>query len=203
MEHGYSLPFAEAPPEPIWLKNNNSAYLHRNFVQEAIDELVQSYRVIEVLEPPLVINPLSVSVQSNGKKRLILDLRHVNKALVKQRVKYDDWKVAMSYFRKDSFMIFFFDLKSGYHHIEIGSSDQCYLGFAWQSDNQETKFYVFTVLPFGLSTAPHIFTKSLKPLVKHWRYQGIHIAFFFRRRLAHRELLRSGAQFGLEGKTRS
>ena len=71
-----------------------------------------------------------------------------------------------------------FDLKSGYHHIEIASSDQCYLGFTCQSDNQETKFYVFTVLPFGLSTAPHIFTKSLKPLVKHWRYQGIYIALF-------------------------
>ena len=32
------------------------------------------------------------------------------------------------------------------------------------------KFYVFTVLPFGLSSAPHVFTKILKPLEKHWRY---------------------------------
>ena len=71
-----------------------------------------------------------------------------------------------------------FDLKSGYHHIEIASNDQTYLGFAWQSDNQETKLHVFTVLPLGMSTAPHIFTKTLKPLVKHWRHQGLRVALF-------------------------
>ena len=37
---------------------------------------------------------------------------------------------------------------------------------------------MFTVLPFGLSSAPHIFTKTLKPLEKHWRHQGICVAIF-------------------------
>ena len=40
------------------------------------------------------------------------------------------------------------------------------------------KLYVFTVLPFGLSSAPHVFTKILKLLEKHWRYQGICLAVF-------------------------
>ena len=34
-------------------------------------------------------------------------------------------------------------------------------------------FFMFTVLPFVLSSAPYIFTKLLRPLVKHWRSQGI------------------------------
>jgi hypothetical protein len=34
------------------------------------------------------------------------------------------------------------------------------------------------VLPFGLSTAPYLFTKLLKPLQKHWRYKGICLALF-------------------------
>ena len=63
-----------------------------------------------------MVNPLSVSVQPNGKKRLILDLRYVNKHLIKQIVKYEDWKIALSYFQKRAFMISF-DLKSSYHHI--------------------------------------------------------------------------------------
>ena len=37
---------------------------------------------------------------------------------------------------------------------------------------------MFTVLPFGLSSAPHAFTKILKPLEKHWRHQGICVAVF-------------------------
>lgn len=33
---------------------------------------------------------------------------------------------------------------------------------------------MFTVLPFRLSSAPYIFTKLFRPLVKHWRSKGIH-----------------------------
>ena len=80
------------------LKNNKSAGLNADFVDEAIRELVLSGRVCEVSQEPLVVNPLSVSIQPCGKKRLILDLCHVNKCLVKQRVKYEDWKVALAYF---------------------------------------------------------------------------------------------------------
>ena len=38
---------------------------------------------------------LSVSVQSSGKKRLILDLRFVNRHVRKQKVKFEDLKVAL------------------------------------------------------------------------------------------------------------
>ena len=62
------------------------------------------------MNEPFVANPLSVSVQPSGKKRLILDLRHVNKSLFKQSVKYEDWKTALYYFVKDAY-IFSFDLK--------------------------------------------------------------------------------------------
>jgi hypothetical protein len=127
---------------------------------------------------PLCVNPLSVSVQQNGKKRLILDLRHVNKCLLKQKVKYEDWKVALAYFAKDAYM-FSFNLKSGYHHVEISEQHQTFLGFSWRKpDFNGEVFHVFNVLPFGLSTAPYIFTKLLKPLEKHWRSQGICIAIF-------------------------
>ena len=84
--------------------------------------------------------------------------------------------MALNYFSINNFM-FSFDLKSGYHHIEIHEKYQIYLGFSWQNyKNGITKYYMFTVLPFGLSTAPYIFTKMLKPIEKHWRYQGIKMA---------------------------
>ena len=75
--------------------------------------------------------------------------------------------------------MFTFDLKSGYHHIEIYHEHQTYLGFAWNFGTEKTvRYYKFTALPFGLSTAPYIFTKMLKPLQKHWRCQGICLALF-------------------------
>ena len=113
-----------------------------------------------------------------GKKRLILDLRQVNQYLGKQKIKYEDWKVGLSYFKKGHFMIYF-NMKSGYYHIDIHPEFQTFLGFAWRfSNNKSCRYFVFTVLPFGLSTAPHIFTKILKPLVKYWRYSGINLGLF-------------------------
>ena len=52
------------------------------------------------------------------------------------------------------------------------------MGFSWKFRNGVTRYFVFTVLPFGLSSAPHIFTKVLKPLEKYWRVFGFNIALF-------------------------
>ena len=56
--------------------------------------------------------------------------------------------------------MFSFDLKSGYHHIEIFEGHQAYLGFSWRhAESNCLKFFAFRVLPSGLASAPHIFTK--------------------------------------------
>ena len=65
-----------------------------------------------------------------------------------------------------------FDLKSGYHHVDIHPDYWSYLGFSWGT-HVARKFYVFKVLPFGLSSACYVFTKLLRPLVKRWRGMGI------------------------------
>ncbi|XP_022791177.1 uncharacterized protein LOC111330573 [Stylophora pistillata] len=39
-------------------------------------------------------------------------------------------------------------------------------------------FFMFTILPFGLSSAPYIFTKLLRPLVRHWQSQGIYTVVY-------------------------
>ena len=54
-----------------------------------------------------------------------------------------------------------------------------YLSFSWDFGKGHTRYFQFTVLPFGLSSAPLIFTKLLKPLITHWRSQGIPITIFF------------------------
>ena len=40
-----------------------------------------------------------------------------------------------------------FDLKSGYHHVDVNKEHWRYLGFYWKKH-----FYVFKVLPFGLGS---------------------------------------------------
>ena len=64
--------------------------------------------------------------------------------------------------------MFAFDLKSGYHHIDVAPHHRKYLGFEWGG-----KFYTFAVLPFGLSSAPYVFTKVMRVLVQLWRSKGL------------------------------
>ena len=40
------------------------------------------------------------------------------------------------------------------------------------------RYFVFTFLPFGLSSAPYIFANCLKPLEKYWRFNRVNIALF-------------------------
>jgi hypothetical protein len=65
-----------------------------------------------------VVNPLTVSINGKGKERLILDLRHVNNKVVLNEIKFENWITLKHYVTKGGFG-FIFDLKPGYHHIDI------------------------------------------------------------------------------------
>ena len=79
---------------------------------------------------PKVINPLSVSLNSKGKKRLILDLRYANDHLYKEKIKFANWKYFENYLQANKGYLFKFDLKNGYHHIDIFQPHQTYLGLS-------------------------------------------------------------------------
>ena len=129
--------------------------------------------MVQVPFKPYVVSPLSVATNSSGKKRLILDLSILNLFVRKDKVKFQDLKLAAEYFHEKCYM-FKFDLKSGYFHIDISPSQMSYLGFSWQSN-----FYCYSVLPFGLSSAPYIFTtKCLRPMVKYWRQHSVRIVLY-------------------------
>ena len=85
INEGYCIPFHSTPP-PSFSQNNKSDLAHPSFVEEAISELLLARRVLERGVIPRNVNLLSDSIQSSGKKRLILDLRFINKHLWKSSV---------------------------------------------------------------------------------------------------------------------
>lgn len=127
IENGYKIPMRNEPDSVI-LQNNKSAFMHEKFVDSAIEDLVISGSAEVVTVRPHVINPLTVSVSSKGKERLILDLRHVNEHVVLSRIKFEDLKTVSQYIKSESFG-FIFDLKSGYHHVDVFHAQRQYLGF--------------------------------------------------------------------------
>ena len=159
INQGYKIPFFHLPT-PFSKANNVSARNNSTFVSEAVNELLKLDLMEEIFCAPDIVNPLSVSTRTSGKQRLILDLRHVNAFVYKQKFKCEDLSVATQIFDKD-YYLFKFDLKSGYHLIEIFPEHRKYLAFAWDFGTGKFRYFQFCVLPFGLSSAPFIFTRFL------------------------------------------
>ena len=86
---GYRIPFFDLP-ENFVIPNRSSAFKFKDFVNEAISELIERGCVKEVLIPPKFINPLHAVQQSGGKCRLILDLSYLNRFIRKQSVRFED-----------------------------------------------------------------------------------------------------------------
>ena len=156
--------------------NHQSALFNYQFVTEAISELITNRCAKQVQERPVVCSPLMVVTSAEGKLRLVLNLNYLNQFLYRESFKYEDLRIAMLLFDKEDFLLEF-DLKSGYHHLDIFEPHQSFLGFSWEVE-KERKYFVFRVLLFGLGSACYDFTKLMRPLVRHWRGQGIQVVLY-------------------------
>ena len=57
--------------------------------------------------------------------------------------------------------------RGAYYSVPVAQEHRKYLRFIWRS-----KLYQYTCFPNGLSSAPRLFTKLMKPCYAHLRCQG-------------------------------
>ena len=79
---GYKLPLRYTLCK-VELRNNMSAIDNPEFVAYEIQKLLDKGCVREVSVIPQVVNLLTVALDKGGKRRLVLDRRHVNSNLFK------------------------------------------------------------------------------------------------------------------------
>ena len=164
---GYYLPLVADPKKKLF-KNHASVAQQAEFVESAILKLLVAGSVLETDQEHIhICSPLGVVPKKNNKFRLILDLRYLNQHLASFKFKFEDLRVASQLLDLGDWF-FTFDLFNGYHHIDIGVEHRKYLGFSYKLEGKD-RFFTFASLPFGLSTAPYVFTKVMKPLVSYWR----------------------------------
>lgn len=162
------------PPAPAVFSNHPSALAHSDFVDAAVAALIAKSSVKQVARDFIrVLNPLGVAVQ-RAKPRLVLDQRHVNKYLDMAGKKFQLTRICdVSSLLKHGDFLFTLDLESAYHHIELDCKALPFMGFEWKGI-----FYVFTVLPFGLATAPWVFTKLTRPIVALLNLSGVRVSSY-------------------------
>lgn len=159
----------------LFAANRKGARVESEFVNEEIGRLLESGSIREVPDPPEVVSPLQV-VSSGEKKRLILDLSALNSFISTPRFRLEDVNSAWEFFSLNRYACKF-DFRSGYHHISVSEHHKKFLGFSWR-ENEKERFFEYQVMPFGLSSAPYLFTKIFRVLVKKWRSQGFTIFLY-------------------------
>lgn len=102
------------------------------------------------------------SSQDKSNIRLVYDCRHVNKFLTPPPYKLPTIPKDLQSCPKG--FGFVSDISSGYHHIPLHEDVKQYLCFQWRK-----VFFCWNVVPFGLSTAPWIFTTWLKSYISAWK----------------------------------
>ena len=152
---GYVLPLITDPPA-YKQANQKSALEHKEFVDEAITDLLNNGCIQRVPTAPHMCSPLSVVCNSEGKKRLVVNLRYINQFLKIDSFKYEDLRTLLSILNPTDFL-FKFDLKSGYHHVEIFEPHWKYLGFAGVRAREKLIIYLLSYRS-ALQTACYVFT---------------------------------------------
>lgn len=108
----------------------------------------------------------------DGQQRFILNLKQLNKHITTQHFKLEDLRTSLKLISQDCYMATI-DLKDAYFLVNIHQNSRKYLRFYWSG-----QLYQFNVLPFGLNTAPFVFTKILKPVAKLLRSMGYLSTFY-------------------------
>ena len=117
-------------------------------------------------DPENYISNIFIRPKSDGSHRLILNLKYLNAGVDHIHFKMETLRCVVPIIKKHSWFASI-DLKDADESVPIDPHFRKYLSFYWAG-----RLYQFTSLPNGLSSAPRVFTKLLKPVFSYLRKQG-------------------------------
>lgn len=164
IEHGFPL-HLQRLPKRVRIPN----YVPRQyegFVTQELGRLTDQAALTETPYKPYLVLPIGVVPKKSGKLRLIHNLRYLNKFLAARKFKYEDISTIAEIVQPDDWMTVL-DVEDGFYHISIHPAFRHLLGLEWQG-----RYYVWNVLPMGLSLSPWVFTKITRPILQYLRQNG-------------------------------
>ena len=161
-----SPPLQKALPRPLTLSVSDtlaldramSEFLKKKIIERCVDENGQGFfsNVFPVLK-------------ADGTARVILNLKDLNRYITHVHFKMESVSDVINLVHPNCFFMSV-DFKDAYFSVHAKPNDRKWLKFMWKGHP-----FQFTCLPQGLTSAPRIFTKLLKPILSHLRKLGIAI----------------------------
>lgn len=165
---GYRIPFFEYPSQSVNDYPNQSFSTADTIAIGKELKHLQDIGAVRQCAPVQgqFLSSIFLVPKSNGEMRFILNLKKLNKFVSLEHFKMEDVRTAVKLMNRDCFMANL-DLKEAYFLVLINEHDRKFLRFCFNGT-----LFEFSALPFGLCTAPCIFTKLLKPVMATLRSRG-------------------------------
>lgn len=164
---GYKIPFHSKVSQTFMPAESQWSPRERREIQSSILTLIDKGAVRKCVDMQgQFISKIFLVPKQSGGFRLVLNLKDLNEFVSTEHFKLEDHKTVIKMVTKDCFMATV-DLTDAYYLISIREQDRKFLRFYF-----EKELYEFCCLPFGLSSAPFVFTKILKPLFSFLRLRG-------------------------------
>ena len=112
------------------------------------------------------ISTISIRPKKDGTYRLILNLKNLNDHVEYHHFKMDTLQSVIQLMKQNCYMASV-DLRDAYYSDSIDEEYRKFLRFSWRE-----QLFQFTCLPNGLSCAPRLYTKILKPVYATIRKEG-------------------------------
>jgi len=168
---GYKLellatPAQKSPPRTLGAKNHH-------LIGEEVQKLIAKGAVRRVTPcADQFLSQIFLVPKRDGSFRPVVNLRPLNQFMQQVHFKMENLGMMRDLLREGDWLASI-DLKDAYLSVQIWEGHRKYLRFLWQDNT-----FKFQCLPFGLSSAPRVFTKLLKPVLARLRHQGFHLIMY-------------------------
>ena len=169
---GYQIPFHSVPVQ-LHVPVTRSSDLTVPLVDAEVNKLLSIGAIKAIpFSKENFYSRLFLVPKKEGTYRPVINLSRLNKFIENSHFQMENISCLKTLLRRGGFTTCI-DLKDAYLSVHVHKSSQKYLCFQWRN-----RCYAFLGLPFGLNTAPRVFTKRLKPVAAYLRKRSIRIIVY-------------------------
>ena len=170
---GYQLELAQRPWQIKPMPEIQCSAEEWVKILEEIKELLSKGAIKETtLRAESFVPQIFLVAKKEGGQRPVINLKSLNSFVKTEHFKMEGLHILPHLIQANDWMIKM-DLKDAYLQIPIHQDSQHLLQFQW-----EGRVYQFQCLPFGLTSAPRVFSKVMKPVVGTLRHMGIRLVIY-------------------------